>query len=279
MQRLDVHALVAQRAVELIAADLRAAEDDRLRRLLGVQHLDQRGDLVLGGDLQPELLDGVDRQRRGLDLDDHRVIQVLVGQAPDLGRHRRAEQRRLAARRRQRQDLLDVLEEAEVEHLVGLVEHDEAAGVQHQRVTADQVLDASDGADHDVAAGAQLRLLAADRRAAEDGDDVDALARPVGAQRLRDLDAELARRGQHQTLDLVLGRIDVVDQRQAEGGRLAGARLRLADHVESLQQVRDRLLLNRARFLVADVVRAPRGSAPTVRARRKLSLSIHHRRR
>ena len=35
---------------------------------------------------------------------------------------------------------------------------------------------AADGADHDVAAGAQLRLLGADRRAAEDGDDVDALA-------------------------------------------------------------------------------------------------------
>ena len=35
---------------------------------------------------------------------------------------------------------------------------------------------AADGADDDVAAGAQLGLLGADRRAAEDGDDVDALA-------------------------------------------------------------------------------------------------------
>ena len=77
---------------------------------------------------------------------------------------------------REREDLLDVLEEAEVEHLVGLVEHDVAARVQHQRVAADQVEHAADGADHDLPALAQLRLLGADRRAAEDGDGVDALA-------------------------------------------------------------------------------------------------------
>ena len=51
-----------------------------------------------------------------------------------------------------REDALDVLEEAEVEHLVGLVEHDVAAGVQHQRVARDEVEHAADGADHDLAA-------------------------------------------------------------------------------------------------------------------------------
>ena len=35
---------------------------------------------------------------------------------------------------RQGEDLLDVLEEAEVEHLVGLVEHDEAGGWSIDRV-------------------------------------------------------------------------------------------------------------------------------------------------
>ena len=43
-------------------------------------------------------------------------------------------------------------------------------------------------------------------------------------------------------------------QRQAERGRLAGAGLGLADHVAALEQRRDRLLLDRARRLVADVV-------------------------
>ena len=120
-----------------------------------------------------ELLDGVDRQRRRLDLDDQRVVEVAVGERADRRRHRRREERRLAARRRRREDLLDVLEEAEVEHLVGLVEHDVAAAVQLQRAARDEVEHAADGADDDVAAAAQLRLLVADRRAAEDGDDVD----------------------------------------------------------------------------------------------------------
>ena len=103
-----------------------------------------------------------------------RVVHVAVGELADRRRHRRREQRRLAAGRRQREDLLDVLEEAEVEHLVGLVEDHEAAVVQHQRVARDQVEHAPDGPDDDVPAGAQLRLLGADRRAAEDRHHVDA---------------------------------------------------------------------------------------------------------
>ena len=77
----------------------------------------------------------------------------------------------------------------------------------------------------------------------------------VRAQRLRDLDAQLARRGQHEPLDLVLARIDVAEHRQPERRGLAGPGLGLADHVVALQQRRDRLLLDRARRLVADVVR------------------------
>ena len=46
-----------------------------------------------------------------------------------------------------------------------------------QRVARDQIEHAPDGADDDVPAGAQLRLLGADRRAAEDRDDVDAAVR------------------------------------------------------------------------------------------------------
>ena len=121
-------------------------------------------------------------------------------------------------------------------------------------MAADQVLDPADGPDHDLAAGAQLGLLAANRRAAEHGDDVDALALAVGAQRLGDLDAQLPRRRQHEPLDVILVGIDVLEHRQTEGRGLARAGLRLADHVEALQQRRDRLLLDRTGRVVADVL-------------------------
>ena len=55
-----------------------------------------------------------------------------------------------------------------------------------------------------VPAGVELRLLRADRRAAERRDDVDALALAVGAQRLRDLDAQLAGRREDERLHLVV---------------------------------------------------------------------------
>jgi len=161
VQGTDVHATVAQRAKQLLAADLGAYEDDRLlafgfafRPHLGAQHLDELVGLVLRLDRELELRDGVDRQRRRLDLDDLGVVHVAVGQLADRRWHRRAEQGGLAAGGRQREDFLDVLEEAEVEHLVGLVEHQEAAVVQHQRVTRDQVEHPADGAHHDVPAGA-----------------------------------------------------------------------------------------------------------------------------
>ena len=79
--------------------------------------------------------------------------------------------------------------------------------------------------------GLELRLLRADRRAAEHGDGVDAACAAVGAQRLRDLDAQLARRRQHERLDVRVVGVDELEHRQPERGRLAGAGLRLADHV------------------------------------------------
>ena len=253
VQRLDVHPAVAQRAVELLAADLGAHEDDRLGGPLRLQHAREHVGLLGRLGLDEELLDGVDRQRRRLDLDGHRVVEMALGQPADLGRHRRAEQCGLASVRGLGEDLLDVLEEAEVEHLVGLVEHEVATGVQDERVAADQVEHASDRPDHDLGALLELGLLRADRRAAEHGDRVDAAVLAVGAQRLRDLDAQLARRRQHERLRVGILRIHEVDHRESERGGLAGARLRLADHVLPVEQVRDRLLLDRARRLVADV--------------------------
>ncbi len=104
------------------------------------------------------------------------------------------------------------------------------------------------------ALGADPGCLVADRGAAEDGDDVDVEVLGVGAQRLRHLDAELAGRRQDDRLGLVVRRVEVLEQRQAEGGRLTGPGLRLADHVVAGEQLRDRLLLDRRRLLVAELV-------------------------
>ena len=73
----------------------------------------------------------------------------------------------------------------------------------------------------------------------------------VRAQRLGDLDAEFARRRQHERLDVRVGGVHELDHGEAEGGGLAGAGLRLADHVVALEKMRDRLFLDGARRVVA----------------------------
>ncbi len=51
-----------------------------------------------------------------------------------------------------------------------------------------------------------------------------------------------------------LAGVEVLEQRQAEGGGLAGPGLRLADHVVAGEQLGDRLLLDRRRLLEAELV-------------------------
>src|SRR3712207_8512706 len=64
-----------------------------------------------------ELLDGVDRERLGLDLHEDRVVEVVVGEFADGRRHRRAEQRRLPAVGREGEDALDVRSEEHTSEL------------------------------------------------------------------------------------------------------------------------------------------------------------------
>ena len=100
----------------------------------------------------------------------------------------------------------------------------------------------------------ELRHLVADRRTAEHRHHLDAAPLAVRTQRLRHLDAQLARWREHERLHLLVVGIDVLEQREAESGRLAGAGLGLADHVVALEQLGDRLLLDGSGRLVPEVV-------------------------
>ena len=213
----------------------------RSRSRIGAQHVE----LAVRLDVDDDLVDRLDGQRRGLHLHVHGLVEVAVGELADRRRHRGREEQRLAARRRLLEDPLDVLHEAEREHLVGLVEHDVARVRELQPAAADQVHHAAGRADHDLRALAQLHGLLGDRLAAEDGDDPDALELRERAQCLRNLDAELARGRQHEHLDVLGRRVDLLDGRQPEGRRLAAAGLCLADDVAAAHDHRDGLDLNR----------------------------------
>jgi hypothetical protein len=82
----------------------------------------------------------------------------------------------------------------------------------------------------------------------------------VGAHRLGHLDAELPGRGEHEGLGLGVVGVEILEHRQPEGGGLAAAGLRLADHVVAGEQLGDRLRLDRGRLLVAELVEGPEGA-------------------
>ena len=99
--------------------------------------------------------------RRHFDAD--RIGQQLAHQLFDIGRHGGGETQGLALLRGERDDLLDVADEAHIEHSVGLVEHQHLDRVESDMALLDQIEQAARGGDENVDAAHQridLRLLA-----------------------------------------------------------------------------------------------------------------------
>ena len=191
---------------------------------------------------------------------------IAGGEIGDARRDGGREERRLPLGRRLGQDPLDVLDEAHVEHLVRLVEDEEADVVELERAPPHVVHDAAGRADHDLDAALQAAELPLVGLAAVDGQRLHVLVAAVLVQRLRDLDRQLARRGQNERLHRAQLGVDRLDDGQAERGRLAGAGLRLGDDVLPAQEERDGCDLDRRRRFVADVLDRlqQRGADPQV---------------
>ncbi len=164
------------------------------------------------------------------------VGQDVAGQAGDLVGHGGREERRLAPLGQRRDDPPDVVNEAHVEHPVGLVEDEVGHPVEAQVALAEQVQEPPRGRDQDVDAARQrpnLRMLA---DAAEDHRLTQVEVAAVGADLLADLDRQLPGRRQHQGAGRAragrrAGLRDVLQDRQAKGRGLAGAGLGDAEQV------------------------------------------------
>jgi hypothetical protein len=94
------------------------------------------------------------------------------------------------------EDLLDVVDEAHVEHLVAFVEHPEAQVFQLERAALEVVLDAARCPDDDVDAAAQSCLLRLVLGAAVQTQAGEAVGPADGLEVRSDLLGELAGRGE-----------------------------------------------------------------------------------
>jgi hypothetical protein len=164
-------------------------------------------------------------------------------------------------------DGADVVDEAHVEHPVGLVEN-EHLDVADLGLAGLQVVEqAARRRDQDVERTAQRLQLRAVGHAADDGGDAQPRhVAAVGLRRLGDLDRELARRRQHEDARAVhdallapLGGIgargeDALQRRQHERGGLAAAGGGGDHQVGAGDRRRDRGGLDRRRRVVAGIV-------------------------
>ncbi len=191
---------------------------------------------------------------------------VPASHRDDGAGHRGREQHRVAVGRGGGEDRLDVLEEAEVEHFVGLVKHDCLGVREIQRALLRQINESARCADDDLGALRQLLDLRLVGLAAIDFDDSNvAVGRDV-ADIASDLLGELTGRNDDEALRLAGGAQlvpavlvwadDLFDHRDTKAEGLACARLGLADDVGSLESHRQSESLDREG--IGDVLRSER---------------------
>ena len=144
----------------------------------------------------------------------------------------------------------DVVDEAHVEHAVGLVEHEDLDLIEPHGAHLHEVEQPSRRRDQHVDAAHEIANLAIDRHAADGERDARMDVAAVGLEAVDDLRGQLARRAEHQhaagaLFEALLGLGEVIEDRQRERGGLAGSGLRDADHVACGQHLRNGLGLDR----------------------------------
>ena len=182
------------------------------------------------------------------------VAEEAVGEAPDLRRHGGREEQRLAHRRQQADDALDIGNEAHVEHAIGFVDHQDLHVVHQDAAALDVVEQAARGGDQHVGAPLERTLLVGEAHAADQQRHVELVVLAVDLEVLGHLGGQFTRRLQderprHARLGAALGQD--IDHREDEGGGLAGARLGASEDIAAHQDDGDGLFLDRGGLGIA----------------------------
>ena len=257
--------VLAELLGEAVGTVLGTGEDEHLAPVAGRDQTAQEIALPDLVDRVHDLLDAVGRRVGRGHLDELRVVQQPGGERLDVVGERGREQEVLpfAVGGQQRQHPLDVVDEAHVEHAVGLVEDQVLHRREVHRLLAGVIEQPPGGRDQDVHAAPEPLDLRVDLDAPEDHGRALREVLAVALHALVDLRGELARGGQHQrphgtgaVLRRVAGRLarEPLQERQREAGGLAGTGLRRGHDVASGQYQRNGLTLDRRGLAVALLV-------------------------
>mmetsp|Transcript_25686 Transcript_25686/g.40436 ORF Transcript_25686/g.40436 Transcript_25686/m.40436 type:complete len:375 (-) Transcript_25686:246-1370(-) len=191
-----------------------------------------------------ELLDALQGQLVALHQHLHGLVHELLGHVQHLLGQRGRDQHHLRAGRQVPVDVVHLLLEPAVEHLVRLVDHQHLQLGGAKVPPADHVKNASGRPRYHLHAVVQAADVLGDALAADAG---VALHVHVVAQREHDLLrllGQLARGRQHQHLRLVRGRVQHLEGSNREHSSFTGTGLGLGNHITALNNWADGSLLD-----------------------------------
>ena len=249
MQGAGAEAVGDQRLVQDRHIALAVAEDDGVLEIVGAANEATQG-LALGAAASRghEALGDGERGGGGAGhFHADGIVQEGLGEAGDFRRHGGREEQGLAREGHELADLLDVRDEAHVEHAVGLVDDEDLDALKQQLAALEEIEQAAGGGDQHIRAAHDLGFLIGEGDAADEQGHVEAGVGAIFEEAFLDLGrqfaggledegaghagpgASLFKAGQHG---------------QGEGGGLAGAGLGDAENIAALQGVGDGLRLD-----------------------------------
>ena len=253
-EHADEETLPFQTARDFFRGDFHVDEDDAAMRIHPRQQTDQQRQFFFRRREIDDLAHAVGGDVVRFDGELGRVVHVLVGEFEHAMAQRRREHQALAALAlgQAAEQEAHVLDEAQIEHAVGFVDHHHFDGAEREHVLLEVVDQAAGRGDDDVDAVAQLLALLVVIDAAVDQRRFQAGVAADVPEVLVDLDRQFARRRDDQRARIVrraLGqrrlRQQAIHHRDEERAGLAGAGLRLAGDVAALQRERQRQRLDR----------------------------------
>ena len=253
MQRIRIDAPVGQPSRQLIGAQARSDENKRLF----IPHLPKltEQDITLVTILHKDgaLADGIDSFARARGADDDRITEKGFGKGLHLVRHRGREKDSLACFRQRLENTPDRRQEAEIDHLITLVEHEMLDLPQINLALRLQILEPARRGDDDIDTLFQRANLEIIALAAADGQVTHLQTCRERLDAVRDLIGKFPCRNKHENAcmarQLRLAPVEKnIQQRQKIGRRLAGAGLREANEVAPFENGRNRVPLDRCRI-------------------------------
>ena len=213
-----------------ICATLGPREHKRTRDLRVGKQLHEQGALLVAFCVDHAMRDAVDECCRGGGRNPGGVAQQIVGQPADLRRHGRREEEALALRGKLRNDATDRGQEAEIQHLIGFVEHQHLRARERDVALSDVIDEPARRGNQNVKAARQCLGLRCVPHAAVHYCDGGAEMLPIDAEALSDLARKFASGGENQDAAALARRLppigrQPVDDRQREGCSLACPRL------------------------------------------------------